>query len=1004
MDSMDPIDPMDLTRHATTARTASKGLLALALAGLLLPRLAAASPEPALRALSLFQTETNLTVELVASEPLVASPCALAWDALGHLYVAENRGYPAGSPSGEPLGRIARLSPGPRSAPNEWTQRTEFAQDLSFPNGLLPWRGGLIVTCAPDVLWLHDSDGDGRADVREVLLTGFATNQTTQLRVNRPLLGPDGWVYLASGLSGGRITSPRRPQDPPLELKGDLRFNPDTGEYQHVDGPSQFGQDIDDFGRRFGCHNRVQVRHFVLPSAAAARHPFLIPPGTVHDCPDRIDNPWLKAGGGAARLYPASGNLTTADSHAGTFTAACGVLLWTGGNLPSRFEGGVFSCDPTGNLVHFDRLEPAGATFAARRLPGTNEFLRTPDDWFRPVFLAAGPDGALYVADMYRRTIEHPDYLPEEVRKRTDFESGRDLGRIWRVTETIPRKERDRLRRTRTRPVSLVVTNQPADLLNNLSSTNRWRRDTAFRLLRESLGSSNLVGTLEAGLGGARSPVTAARLLQAMEMNGSLPDDAILGAMAAPFPELRELGLRLAEPRILRNADMAAFAARLARDEQPRVRFQAALSLGLVANEAPPLAIPALASIASRDGLDRWTRAAVLSSLHQQERGFLLALLEQPPVLADPALPVLADLGSMIGRMVPLDAHEQVIGTALIGKTTDLSRSLTFLGAFVDAAPDLPVSLTALAGRVGAANKWRILQEAALGALSRPEALPALRVAGAQLAGQVDAASARAALAAVLRSDAPPDLLAAAARRAAAPPHADLAPSLLAPEVWKSLPPPNQSAVLAALFSRPTQLPQLLAALGAGTLRRHQLSAGQRDQLLRLPDPRLQAQARSLLQPAAPAERQAALTAARPALDLAAEPANGRAVFRRLCSTCHRFEGEGVDVGPDLFGIRNQPPESILLHLLIPSQEVAPHFAQHRLETREGRVVSGLLVSETTAQVTLRMAQGLQETVHRDNIARIETVPESLMPDGLEQAMTRQELADLLAYLKRGTR
>jgi glucose/arabinose dehydrogenase len=168
-----------------------------------------ASPLSPDQALATFDTEPGLRVSLVAAEPLIDSPCALAFEEAGRLYVAENRGYPVGATNGEPAGRIALLTD--TDADGRMDQRSDFTTALTFPNGVLPWRGGLIVTCAPDVLYLKDTDGDGKADVREVVLTGFATNTTTQLRVNAPLLGPDGWVYLASGLSGGSITSPKRP-------------------------------------------------------------------------------------------------------------------------------------------------------------------------------------------------------------------------------------------------------------------------------------------------------------------------------------------------------------------------------------------------------------------------------------------------------------------------------------------------------------------------------------------------------------------------------------------------------------------------------------------------------------------------------------------------------------------------------------------------------------------------------------------------------------------------
>ena len=376
------------TNPAAQGRRSAVIALAIALAASVCQtRLVAAEPADPDSATQGFVVEPGLRLELVAGEPLVESPCALAFDARGRMFVAEDRGYPTGPAAGEPpLGRIAMLED--PDGDGKYDKRTEFATGLTFPNGVMPWRDGLLVTCAPEVLFLADTDGDGRADVRQVILTGFSTAGSTQLRGSHPTLAIDNWVYITSGLTGGKISSPLMPEQAPVEVgRTDVRFNPDSGVIEAADGGSQFGLSFDDFGRRFICYNRVHVQHVVLASKWLRRNPHLAFSDTVENCPAEMLPEPSKGHGRSAQLFPLSHNVTTADSHAGTFTAACGVTIFRGTALPASYRGGVFACDPTANLVHFDRLEPRGATYAARRAPqNARRCWPPPDDWFRPVF------------------------------------------------------------------------------------------------------------------------------------------------------------------------------------------------------------------------------------------------------------------------------------------------------------------------------------------------------------------------------------------------------------------------------------------------------------------------------------------------------------------------------------------------------------------------------------------------------------------------------------------
>lgn len=232
------------------------------------------SPADALRS---FVLEPNLKIELVAAEPKVISPVAMAFDEHGKLYVAENRDYPTGPGEGRsPSGAIALLKD--TDGDGVFESRSDFATGLTYPNGVAPWRGGVFVTCAPDFLYLKDTDGDGRADVKRVVLTGFSTRSTTQLRVSHPTFGPDGWIYLTSGLGmGGKVNG--------TEFTTDSRFNPVTSAFEPIEGKSQFGMSFDNAGHRFICMNRVHVQHVVIPARYLRRNPSLGVTDAIHNCP-----------------------------------------------------------------------------------------------------------------------------------------------------------------------------------------------------------------------------------------------------------------------------------------------------------------------------------------------------------------------------------------------------------------------------------------------------------------------------------------------------------------------------------------------------------------------------------------------------------------------------------------------------------------------------------------------------------------------------------------------
>ncbi|HXI50894.1 MAG TPA: c-type cytochrome, partial [Candidatus Saccharimonadales bacterium] len=251
-----------------------------------------------------------------------------------------------------------------------------------------------------------------------------------------------------------------------------------------------------------------------------------------------------------------------------------------------------------------------------------------------------------------------------------------------------------------------------------------------------------------------------------------------------------------------------------------------------------------------------------------------------------------------------------------------------------------------------------------------------------------------------LRAGEPAELQLAMVRALTEPDNASGVRELLRSDRWPSYTPMLRGVLLSAVASRPEHQGALLDAIESGALPASSLDAERREQLRRAKDPDVQARAQRLLAAAAGGDRKKALDEAGACLALTPVPANGREVFKRVCAGCHRLDREGVAVGPDLFGIRNQPKETLLLHIVIPEQEIAPNYANYLCETRDGRTLSGLIVAETPASVTFRQAFGVEETISRGAMLSLTASRLSLMPQELERGMTRQELADLLAYLK----
>jgi putative membrane-bound dehydrogenase-like protein len=951
-----------------------------------------ASPES-----SSFHLAAGLRMELVAAEPEIESPVAMEFDEEGRLWVVEMRDYPHGPRAGSgPQGRIRVLED--RDGDGRYERSTIFAEGLLFANGVFPWRDGAIVTAAPQILWPRDTDGDGRADRTEVLFEGF-TAGNPQLRASHPVLGLDGNVYVANGLRGGEVRRAGK-EGQIINLNGrDFRFDPrQPDRFEAISGMGQYGNCFDDWGRRFVCDNRHHLRHVVLENRYLARNPYLAVPAVLED----ISTLELGAAGAGAKVYPLSRNWTTSNLHAGHFTSACSVFVYRGDLLPSEFRGSAFTCEPAGNLVHREVLRPHGATFQSHPVPKDAEFFASSDDWTRPVFLADGPDGALYLVDMHRAVIEHPEFMPPELKQRPNLSAGKEQGRIWRI---VPEGHHA----PPPRPRLSKATN--AELVRLLEHGNAWWRTTAQRLLLQR-SDPKAVEPLRRLVESSRRPaarVTAAWLLESLH---GLDTALLLRLLADDHPNVRENALRLTEIHRVDMGELPDAVVRLADDADARVRFQAALTLGEWNSDR---ILAPLAAVAVRDAVDPWTRRAIASSIAGRAGALLSTLLRPPYLLAEQVKPerlvLVQELTALVGARQNPDEVMQVL-EGLFGMKGDAVFHWQAAG------------LNGLAGGMGrrGTRLSDYLASLASEPSTKPRAIPLQTQVDRLLARMADRAGdekldLRERLQAVsLLAHAPwnksepvlrrllekrvdQDLRLAAVRAVAAHPQKEAAALLL--DAWAGATPAVRREVLEALFQRGEWLVLLLEQIESGKIQASELDPARIRQLLDNRRADIRQRARKALAKELPEERQRVLQRYRSVLtQQKGNVQRGREVFHKNCATCHRIADVGILVGPDISDTRTKTAEQLLNDILNPNAAIDSNYINYLVTTRNGKVYSGIIAAETASSVTLRRAENQTDTVLRRDIEDIRSTGQSLMPEGLEKTISLTEMADLLSFLK----
>ncbi len=1022
----------------------------------------APKPLPPEQSVKHFRLPDDLRIELVASEPLVADPSAVAFDQSGRLFVCEMHGYNLeGHLDVQELNKtgvldnVVRRIPASAEAKKSAEEETYgtvkvltdtdgdgrmdradvWADRLPPCHGLAPVRDGVVVVCSPDIIFLADRDGDGKAEVRETLFTGFGLT-TMERSINNPRWSLHNWIYVSGGNAGGQITGPRL-KAPVAIGATDFRFKPDGTAIEPVTGrTATFGQTMNDWGERFLTTTRSPALYPIpLSHRYLARNPYVPSPSAVANAMDydiRVypasrPHPWRteRSQKGEWAKYYTDRYGQAESSPNGYFTAACGQLMYRADTLPDAYHGNLFCCDPSQNMIHRCLIERDGLRFRARRAPSEekSEFLTSTDQWFRPTNLVLGPSGAIYVVDMYREIIEDYSAIPRYLQQQYGLIEGRDRGRIWRIV---------RKGAASAEPKPDLANAATEQLVHHLSHPNGWWRQTAQRLIVEGNDKTAADNLAETVITGA-TPQARLHALYALDGLKALDANVVKRALADRHFAVRTHALRLSERWLDKEAHLLDDVLSMSGDPHVRVRLQLALTLG---ESRDRRASQTLGRLAARDGADGWMRAGILSSVGQTSHELLAAILREPGDAGE-GRNLLSSLASITGAR----RQDKEIGSLLvtIARNENNDRARAQIACLTGLLEGLQRGQSqTLASEDGRQALLRLLR-----APSGDVRLLALRVAGLMKLSKSPLMQAAFADAAKQSLDEhqPLETRQAAIKMLASAPYEILAKTVAAlldprqplevqvtaikslastddPAVaavllanWPAFTPRVQVTVIDAIFSRTNRLPGLLGAIERGTVSPQSLDTLRRVQLLEHSDPQIRKRARAVLDKQVPQKSRELVERYREALAGARDATRGEAVFEKVCAKCHRLKNQGAQVGPDLSAAQNRADESFLLDMLQPGAKITAGYRTYVVADVAGRVFTGVLASETATSVTLRNAadqgvasdapQAVEQTILRKDIEAMKASDQSIMPDNLEEDVSPQDAADLIAYLRK---
>lgn len=967
-----------------------------------------------------FQHHADVQISLFAQEPDIVDPVSLTFAANGDCFVVEMRDYPYGvGPEKKPGGSIRLLRD--RNGDGRADESKLFASDLSFPTSVMAWRDGVLVVAPPEIRFLKDTDGDDKADVNEIVLTGLRRS-VTDSNANSLRWGIDNLIHVVNGGNGGKVKLVGSDQ-PALNLgHSDFAFDLDSKTIiKTARTGGGFGLVFDDFGNSFTTHNLDYLQQRIIPTRYIEQSPEMFSFKATENISDH---------GVSARIYPIVQAVTRVNhpEQAGHFSSSGGMGILNSSLFSARLANSIFVCDVVCNIVHRDVLREDGPVFRAARAAEeqTSEFIASRDPAFRAVGLEHGPDGALYLIDMQRDVIEHPDYIPAAVREKLDIRAGQDRGRIYRVTpkDGLPEMRKSLANRTL------------SELVTALNSPARWHRETAHRLLLDRKDPpGEIIARIQDRGWKKGSPEARVRAIWISHVLGS--GVKAMEAMQDPHTGVGQNAVLAIEQSMAESPELAMDLA-LSESSDPRIRFQVALTLDGLSSRVTwneqfsKTKFDALLQILRQDHRNKWSRRAVLLAIDDESPQLLQTvwnsawfqdlpndrlqielinelanvaaatassdrdefatwLLELKVSETEPSL-IAALLSGLeagwsrrgAGRL-PQDQFAKIVSRWAAGNIEGFETPLIDLISVYEI--DFPASLKDLflASRHRAMNTD--LDEpsrvAAIQILARDSSDETFELLMDLLSAPEPTVIQRAAIEGIGRS-----------RRAVA------GQRLLG--VWSATSPGIRADLINLLLSRREHQSALLTALERGTVQFSELNLDleQRRRLLRWSSDDIGKRAARLFGDEEYSNRKEVVDQWLAKLPELGDTSIGREVFGKKCATCHVVQGEGNRVGPDLQALAHRSVEDLLTHILDPNMSINPNYVSCVVETVDGQIINGLLSEETSQSITLKQAEGKSQTIARSDIEQLKTLKTSLMPEGIEKELTPLQLRSLIAYLQ----